>query len=307
MLWTITSYFNPVGYRRRLQNFREFRRRLAAPLLAVELGYGEQFELEDDDADIVVRLRGRDVLWQKERLLNIALGRLPDECTAVASLDCDVIFERDDWAAAARELLDRYLVVQLFERLHYLRREWVPGQALGEAVDFTQESSASAIGRGSDPLAVLGPSLDRRAGVAAPGFGWAFRREVAEQHGFYDACIVGGGDTAMACAAFGRPGTVVDAHGMNPNQEARYCAWAGPFHRSVAGQVGCLEGNLFHLWHGRLEDRGTRERHLGLGRFGFDPRRDIALDEVGCWRWSSDKPDLHAYVREYFAARREDG
>ncbi len=307
MLWAITSYFNPAGYRRRLENFREFRRRLAVPLLAVELCYGDRFELGHDDADLLVRLRGRDVLWQKERLLNVALGRLPTGCTAVASLDCDVIFEREDWATAAHALLARFSAVQLFARVHYLRRDWVPGRALREAVDFAQESSASTIGRGSDPAVALAPLFKRNASVVAPGFGWAFRREVVERHGFYDACIVGGGDNAMACAAFGCPGVVVDVQGMNPAQETRYRAWASPFHRSVASRVGCLDGDLFHLWHGRLEDRGTRQRHLGLSRFRFDPRSDIALDDAGSWRWNSDKPDLHAYVRQYFETRREDG
>ena len=99
MLWAITSYFNPAGYRNRLENFRKFRRRLAVPLLAVEFRYGERFELEDGDADLLLRLPGRDVLWQKERLLNVAMTHLPAECTAVASLDCDVVFERDDWGA----------------------------------------------------------------------------------------------------------------------------------------------------------------------------------------------------------------
>jgi hypothetical protein len=307
MLWAITSYFNPAGYRRRFQNFREFRRRLAVPLLAVELGYGGRFELGDGDADLLVRLPGRDVLWQKERLLNLALARLPDECTVVASLDCDVIFEREDWGPAACALLERFPVVQLFSRLHHLRREWARGDTLGAAADFTQEAAASAVGRGADPVLTLGSTTGRRPGVAVNGFAWAYRREVLARHGFYDACIVGGADTAMICAAFGRPGTAVDVHVMNPAQEELYREWASPFHRSVAGQVGCLQGDVFHLWHGRLEDRRARQRHLDLTPFGFDPRRDIALDTPGCWRWNSIKPALHAYVREYFAARREDG
>jgi hypothetical protein len=53
-----------MGYRRRSANFRVFRERLGVPLLAVELAYGERFELGEGDAEILVRLRGRDVLWQ---------------------------------------------------------------------------------------------------------------------------------------------------------------------------------------------------------------------------------------------------
>lgn len=41
---------------------------LNVPLIAVELAYGPDFELEDPDADILIRRRGRDVMGQKERL-----------------------------------------------------------------------------------------------------------------------------------------------------------------------------------------------------------------------------------------------
>jgi len=72
-LWAITCYFNPAGYRRKLANYRLFRQHLVIPLVAVEMGYGHDFELTNDDPDIMVQLRGGDVLWQKERLLNLAL------------------------------------------------------------------------------------------------------------------------------------------------------------------------------------------------------------------------------------------
>jgi hypothetical protein len=307
VLWAITSYFNPAGYRSRLENFREFRRRLTVPLVAVELGYGAGFELSDGDADLLVRLPGRDVLWQKERLLNLALERLPGECTMVASLDCDTILDREDWAPAACAVLQRVPVVQLFMRLYHLRRGWTPRAQPRDAVAFSQEASASAVGRGSDPLSVLSTTSERRPGVTVNGFAWAYRREVLAQHGFYDACIIGGGDTAMVSAALGRPEVVIGVHAMNAAQEERYRHWATPYHRSVAGRIDCLDGDVFHLWHGRLEDRWNRRRHLDLGAFGFDPRYDIELDDPGCWRWSSNKPALHAYVRQYFAARREDG
>ena len=44
-LWAITCYFNPVGYRRRLENYRMFRQRLKVPLVAVELSFDEKFQL----------------------------------------------------------------------------------------------------------------------------------------------------------------------------------------------------------------------------------------------------------------------
>ena len=77
-LWAVTAYFDPFGDRERLPAYREFRRRLRAPLVAVEIAFGDTFDLQEDDADIVVRLQGGAVLWQKERLLKQALRALPD-------------------------------------------------------------------------------------------------------------------------------------------------------------------------------------------------------------------------------------
>src|SRR5262245_37018879 len=68
-LWAITSYFNPARYRRKLQNYRVFRERLAVPLVTAELAF-DGFDLDAGDAEVLVRVRGGDVLWQKERLLN---------------------------------------------------------------------------------------------------------------------------------------------------------------------------------------------------------------------------------------------
>src|SRR5262245_3945888 len=79
-LWAITAYFNPVGYARRLANYRVFRAHLPIPLLTVELAIGRDAELTAADADVLVQLRTDAVLWHKERLLNIALVRLPQCC-----------------------------------------------------------------------------------------------------------------------------------------------------------------------------------------------------------------------------------
>src|SRR3974377_2142226 len=99
-LWAITCYFNPMRYRRRLINFRIFREYLKVPLVVVELAFGPEFELQAQDAEILIQLRGGAVLWQKERLLNVALQALPKDCHKVAWLDCDIVFKALDWHKA---------------------------------------------------------------------------------------------------------------------------------------------------------------------------------------------------------------
>ncbi len=113
-LWAITSYFNPRRYRRRLANYRTFRRQLAVPLVTVEWSCDGVFELRASDADILIRRSSPDLLWQKERLLNLAVGAVPKHVERIAWLDCDVVFGRPDWWQAALQLLERVVLVQLF-------------------------------------------------------------------------------------------------------------------------------------------------------------------------------------------------
>ena len=84
---------DPAGYQRRKANYHVFRDRLRLPLLTVEWSQTGQFALGPADAELLIQLDGGDVMWQKERLLNVAIAHLPPQCTHVAWLDCDLIFD----------------------------------------------------------------------------------------------------------------------------------------------------------------------------------------------------------------------
>lgn len=116
-MWAITSYFNPARYKRRLSNYKIFRGNLGVPLVTVELSFDGHFELADDDADILIRLSGGAMLWQKERLLNIAIESVPQNAKNIAWIDCDVIFERADWMHEAELKLSEANIVQLYSDL----------------------------------------------------------------------------------------------------------------------------------------------------------------------------------------------
>ena len=306
-LWAITSYFNPLGYRRRLENFRLFRSALTVPLVAVELSFDGRFALTAEDAEILVQLHGRDVLWQKERLLNMAVASLPAACQKVIWLDCDLVYQRRDWAAQVDGLLDVYPMVQAFTHIRHLPPDTSLTDAAATKPIFSQPSMAAAIQAGRPIHTCLEEAADRAEGTTAVGVAWAAQRWVLDKHGFFDASIVGGGDTALAAAAYGHFEEVMRLHGMNQWQREYYLKWAEPLFRSVEGQIAPSAGDVFHMWHGTMADRRPRQRHAGLAPFDFDPATDIARDEAGCWQWSTEKPGLHQYVKDYFAARKEDG
>ena len=231
-----------MRYKRRLSNFKIFRDRLNVPLVAVELTYGSDFQLQDQDADIVIRLRGGAVLWQKERLLNLALQALPKHCRKVAWVDCDVLFGAADWAEAASQLLDRFAIIQMFQDVHYLSPHWTPVKDCTSEVELTRPSAAFSIASGQVAATCIGHSLDTREGTPASGFAWAARRELLDQHGFFDANIIGGGDRAMTCAANCCFDELMNRHYMNKRQQDRYMAWAKPFYETVRAEIGYLRG-----------------------------------------------------------------
>lgn len=304
-LWAITCYFNPEAYVCRRRNYRTFREHLTAPLVTVELSVDGRFELGGSDADLLVQIRGGDVMWQKERLLNIAASKVPRACDRIAWLDCDVVFENEQWAERAGEALDRFAMVHLFDERHNLPRDAdaASPQAWQAASPTASVMRKIACGE-AGPEDLFDPEAPIRRRTTA-GLAWAARREVLERHGLYDACILGTGDRAILCAALGEFDYGVQAVRMNARRAAHYRNWARPFFGTVRGNVGYVRGRVLHLWHGELGDRHYDERHEGLR--DFDPFEDIALDASNCWRWSSDKTALHAFVARYFESRREDG
>jgi hypothetical protein len=312
MLWAITAYFNPSGYKSRLNNYRIFRAHLKAPLIAVELSFTGDFALRPGDAEVLVQLAGGDVLWQKERLCNVALRHLPDECDAVAWLDCDHVFGDDGWPERAGAALEEFSLVQLYSH-HYNLAPGSRGDLSGwSALMNSALIDSGCFGMGCEIVAWRASAADpsacdplvKRRGRT--GGAWAASRALIEKHGFYDPCIVGGGDWAMLSAAMGKFNSAIDNMTMNEHQIEHYRSWADGFSAEVRTSVGCIEGSAFHLWHGERKDRKYTERHRGLSRFGFDPFMDVALHPDGYWCWNTNKPELHEYVRSYFDSRNED-
>jgi hypothetical protein len=303
-IWAVTVYFNPMRYQRRLANYRVFRRHLHAPLIAIELAYASGFDLVENDADILVQIRGGDVLWQKERLLNVALESVPSGCRKIVCVDCDVIFESEDWVRRTSLMLDRVALVQPFSYLHRMAAGWTPADGPAQSTGVLR-SPAVMIESGMPLATCLGTPAEQLK--CSTGSAWATHTELLRRHSFYDACIIGGGDSAFVRAAYGCFDEAMRLQHMNARRREHYLAWACPFYDAVRADVGAVDGKLLHLWHGLPQDRRYRNRVERLEPFEFDPFTDIALDESGAWRWSSDKNEMHEYVRGYFAARKEDG
>lgn len=300
-LCIVTSYFNPVGYQSRSENYAIFRDRIVAsrlPLLTIECAFGDDaFTLPPSPQ--VMQVRSGAVLWQKERLLNLAISCLPEHYTKVAWVDGDTLFENPRWAVETSRLLDSYPVVQPFQAATRLSPEHTP-QAGAEL--WCGFAAAQTI----DPESLRTGDYHRHGET---GLAWAAQRVVLTDCGLYDACIIGGADHVMAHAMCGDWDSVcIDRLiGLHTPQLAHVRRWGECIYARVRGRIGYVDGAAFHLWHGEREARRYTARHRELAAFGFDPDQDIRIGTSGCWEWASDKRAMHGWASEYFAARREDG
>ncbi len=286
-LAVVTCLFTPATHARRQQNFEIFSRQFGRSLYVAELAFDWQpWVLPSDTRTFQFRGSGAQVMWQKERLLNALIARLPSQVTHVAWVDADILFCDLQWPTRAIRLLQQYPVIQLFDRV--LHAGVQPGGVLSD------ESVASTLAKHGKAV------FDRRRGT--PGFAWAARRELLVELPLLDCLILGGADAYMAAGFAGAaPPHFRSEFPVALRRAAE--AWAARALRASGGRIGCLSGTIGHMFHGSLKTREYLQRYEILRRAAFDPARDIALDSSGLYAWSTPKKTLHADVAAYFSRR----
>jgi len=287
MLALITSYFNPANCQKLKDNYVQFRKHLNHPIVTVELAFNDQpFFIND-----AIHIRGTDknLLWQKERLLNIALESLPNNVDKVAWLDADIIFENSNWFQETEKKLDTFKVVQPFEYVsedgHYSdpAYENTPsfGKFIAENPDHSQWLEASPW-----------PSV---------GLIWSARRDVLS-NGFYDKDVVGSSDTYQLLSWLGLWNQQM-VQLLPPHNRKEYLLWAWQSYEAVKGDIGSVSGNITHLYHGKKFSRQYFDRIRILVENEFCASKDITLDSQRLYQWNSNKPLFHQSVKQYFVSR----
>ena len=280
----ITCHFNPCGYQKPVENYYRFRDAINRPMTVVELSFDGRF-IESDS----IRIHGdleKNCLWQKERLLNIALDSLPDKFDKVAWLDADFIFLNPDWYEQAEAALEKYDAVQLAGTLHHLDHQ-------GRIETSIHSYGWKHINRPGD------------GGYYHPGGCWAARREHLKA-GFYDKDILGGSDSAQLWAWCNDNSVENIFHRGKAFDEEQYFDWVS---KQTVSQIGYVEGDACHLYHGTIEDRNYNGKYnvLDVGNFDFD---DVLINESEIWEWApTDDPQKIAMqnaMRKYFFRRNED-
>lgn len=292
--WAITTFYNPEHYKNKLVNYKLFKKNLEkqhVKLAVVECAFKKNpFELTEADADIFIPVRSKSILWQKERLLNIALKHLPKDCENIIWIDADIIIPNDNWVAETEKSLEKYLIIQAFSHSFRLKKGENYINFLPNKIPGNRKRCGYIFCLNTDQDNILGVNNEY-------GFVWAGKKSIFDNHGFYDKHIIGGGDHVMEDAF------------TNTNSAQTYSDnWSHTIKTLVGGQVGYIDNDIIHLYHGNQKNRHYSERDAILKKNNYSPERDLCLNNDGCWEWSKNaSSSLKDNVKNYFSARNENG
>ena len=300
-LAVVTCYFNSNHYQSRRLNFKKFfehyqKEFSRVPLLVIELAFSDDpFELNDIPG--VWQLRTKDVLWQKERLLNLGIKKLLAEgYKNIAWVDADIIFTDRQWPEKAVDVLDSNHLCQLFS------------QSIREEEMNLKYSARNSVARAYEEDSTL-----HLMGLSC-GYAWAARSELLSKISLYDRSILGGGDAAIWLGSQCYEGKrnwnkqvskITFFQSLGKKLKENYLKWAMDFGHEVQGRVGYVDQKVIALYHGKLANRLYSTRYMGTAE--FDPDLDLILESNGCWSWSTSASALiREKVRLYFHLRKED-
>jgi hypothetical protein len=275
----VTFHYNPARRQRLRDTYTEWAATIGHPFECWELAFDEP----EIPGSIAIRGDAGNVLWQKERLINLAISQLPAEVEYVAWIDHDLIFDNPAWLDIAIDMIRRGVdVVQLFSEVAYQDRE----------------GSVSQRRRGS----IAGWQATGTIGDTAPGGAWmASRAWLDSIGGLYENNICVGGDATFLHAVTKCKTNYVDRQA--PKLRDDCLAYAA----RVTAKVGYVPGAVRHLWHGDRANRQYLSRDEILSRHGFDPAVQLCIGESGLLELANEPDGLAGEIARYFADRRDDG
>jgi hypothetical protein len=274
----ITCYFNFTDSKTIKKNYINFRKKFRHKIWTAEVCLPHQQFFIDDS--IKFRINYSQILWQKERMFNILLTYLPRSTDVVAWVDADVIFRNRNLLRDIDSEINRYPVVQLFEKV-YERSSNTSHNVVSFAKDFIENTQ------------VEWPAI---------GFGWAMRKDVL-QNGFFDLDIVGNGDALQLISWLGLwDHQLVSV--LPPHHRKEYLLWAIESNKQVNGRIGCIKGEIEHMYHGTKENRQYWDRNTIMIDHNYNPNEDLDQDRNGLYIMKNYK--IQQELQNYFFQRKTD-
>jgi hypothetical protein len=328
----ITTFFNPEDYKTKLDNFYIFHNHLAAlPIICVEALYKKtKHQIDPQKLSVlkqnliipetrnIIKIKGKDVLWQKEAMLNIALKSIPKKYTKIIWIDCDIIFESLDWINQTSKLLNSYNIIQPFKEVVRLPKGKTSYNKLISKLPFSIRKwpliqkyfgnvyTSFGFEIQNNPSTLTSNNFELHGHT---GFVWAAKRKIFQKHGFYTACVAGSADHMMAHAFAGDfHSGCIRRHINGEKYFNHFLKWSEKIYKDIRCKISYTPGRILHIWHGDIRDRRYVLRNQELCKLKFDPNKDIKKSRNGLLEWTkSGNRKFNKWAKSYFKNRKEDG
>jgi hypothetical protein len=289
----IVCYFNWVGYKRSASNLLRFLRQIDKLNITA---YGVELYLENA-APIMeknrrwecIKATNRNIMWQKEALLNKAEKMVPKHIKYIGVFDPDIYFENKNWLNESLDELKKFKVIQPFS-------EGIKMNEMG-GIEIVKPSAAK-YGYNNDDTK-----------YNTPGLAWIFNREFFDKVGLYPYAIIGSGDSVLAAALLKiqNSKTAFRSVGHKNWKKDLPQEWLKKINNFMGdSSVGYIEGQVWHEWHGDVINRRYETRRKIMKYINIS--EDIFFNKDSILEWSPhvDNGVPSAFLK-YFESRLEDG
>lgn len=276
----VTYYFNPAGLPSVERNYRRFMHEVrwwGRECFSAELVVPGQ-EFPSANAFIQRRAEANNILWQRERLLNLIVEKLPSSYDKIAIIDPTILMLNNSALKQAEALLENSYLAQLCREVHYLDEKG--------AVIATRRADLSDGTKKGD----VAPPEERVMRCMS----WMARRDVFP---LYDRSVYGFGQSLSVSAWLGTRHLPIT---LSPHERVHYEAWAREASAKVLGRIGSLEGACMSFPSAGVSDTPSLRREEAGLTYDYDPSRHVAIDEQGLLAWQEGvAPNLRADATAY--------
>jgi hypothetical protein len=291
----IVCHYNWIGYKRPVSNMLRFLRQMDKLNISV---YGIELYMEGTEPVMkknsrwnCIKANPKNLMWQKEALLNKAEKMVPKHIKYIGVFDPDIYFQNTNWLEQSLEKLKEFKVIQPFS----------------EGIKLDNMGNINII-KGS--VGKYGfDNINTKYKNNTPGLAWIFRREFFDKVGLYPWAIIGSGDGVIAAGLFkikdSIPAiTAIGSHNMNKSMVVDWFKKAEDFMEDST--IGYVEGQIWHEWHGDIKNRYYSYRRNVMNY--IDITKHIRYDNNTLLEWTEEVPnELKETLKKYFIARQEDG
>jgi hypothetical protein len=264
------------------------------------IGDGES-ELDVFNDKDITTIRTPNLFWHKEAILNKIVSELPKQFKYIFWVDADVIFTNLDWLTDGVEVLQTNNILQPFEYcVHLDIHQTEPSFNMNVITNSTYPNRLNnKVWRGfaANFASKVNWESENYNEHGHVGFAWGARREILDTVKLYDRALIGGADHVIAHAAAGQinHSCICKAFGENIDEINE---WSQRFSYIVNKKIGFVKGNLYHIWHGNIEDRQYLKRIKD-----FTPtNKDITKRDTNGLHVTDTGKD-EPYVKQYFDYR----